>query len=223
MSRGSVVSHLTTGLLVACAVLVTAAVVKREFLAAPAAAAQPASTEPRPVDNWAELNAAGQVMGPADAPVRIIEFSDFQCPFCARYQETLRAVRAKYPDQVAVVYRHFPLDQIHPHARAAALAVECAGEQGRFEAYHDALFARQDSIGTRAWDRFAADAAVPDAEAFRRCVADGTLMARVDRDAAVAERTDISVTPSLVIDGTLVPGVVSQAELERRITEALKR
>ncbi len=221
--KGDLGSRLTTGLLVACAVLVTAAVVKREFFPALAAASQAASTAPRAVDNWAEINAAGKVLGPPDAPVRIIEFSDFQCPFCARYQETLRAVRARYPDQVAVVYRHFPLDEIHPHARAAALASECAGEQGRFEAYHDALFAWQDSIGVRAWDRFAADAAVPDAEAFRRCVADGRLMARVDRDAAVAERTRITVTPSLVIDGTLLPGVVSRAELERRIADAMSQ
>jgi protein-disulfide isomerase len=219
----NLVSHATTGVLVLCAVLVTAAVVKREFFAAPAAASQTASTAPRPVDNWAEINAAGQVLGRADAPVRIVEFSDFQCPFCAQYQQTLRAVRARYPDQVAVVYRHFPLDGIHPHARAAAVATECAGEQGRFEAYHDALFARQGSIGARSWDRFAADAAVPDTQAFGRCVAEGRLMARVDRDADVAERTGITVTPSLVIDGTLLPGVVSQAELERRIVEALRK
>lgn len=219
----SLVSNVTTGVLVACAVVVTAAVVKREFLAAPAAASQPASLAPRPVDNGEEVHAAGQVLGRADAPVRIVEFSDFQCPFCAQYQETLRAVRAKYGDRVAVVYRHFPLDEIHPHARAAALATECAGEQGRFEAYHDALFARQDSIGTRAWDRFAADAALPDPVGFRRCMDDGTLMERVDRDAAVAGRAGVTVTPSLVIDGMLLAGVLPQAELERRIEDALDR
>ena len=207
-----------TGLMVCCALVVTAAVARREFFAAPAAAAQP-DTQPRPVDNWKELAATGQRMGPAAAPVQIVEFSDFQCPFCATFSETLRKVRAKYPDRVAVLYRYYPIQEIHPYARTAALAAECAGEQGRFEPYHDRLFAQQDSIGSKAWERFAVEAGVRDVDAFARCVREERLLARVDRDAELAEKSGIRLTPSIIIDGTLIPGALSQAELEKWITD----
>ncbi|HEX6039797.1 DsbA family protein, partial [Longimicrobium sp.] len=210
-------SDVATGLLVVCALIVTAAVVRREFFVTPAAAAQP-NSEPRPVENGEEIAAAGQRMGPAGAPVQIVEFSDFQCPFCATFSRTLRQLRAKYPDRVSVLYRHAPIDQLHPHARRAALAAECAGEQGRFEPYHDRLFAQQDSIGVKPWARFAAEAGVPDAAAFDQCVRDERLMARVARDADLARKTGIDVTPTIVIDGTLIPGTLSEAELEKWIT-----
>lgn len=206
-----------TVLMVGCALVVTAAVARREFFPAPAAAAQP-DTAPRPVANGKELAAAGQRMGPATAPVQIVEFSDFQCPFCATFSETLRKVRAKYPDRLAVLYRHYPIQEIHPYARTAALAAECAGEQGRFEAYHDRLFAQQDSIGSKAWERFAAEAGVRDAGAFIRCVREERLLAKVDRDTELAEKSGIRLTPSIVIDGTLIPGALSEAELEKWIT-----
>lgn len=208
---------LATALMVCCALIVTAAVARRELFPSSAAAARP-ETQPRPVDNWSEIAAAGQRMGPAGSSVQIVEFSDFQCPFCATFAQTLRKVRAKYPDRVAVLYRHYPIDALHPHARRAGLAAECAGEQGRFEPYHDRLFAQQDSIGTKPWERFAAEAAVPDLAAFTRCVLEERLLANVTRDAELAEETGISVTPSIVIDGTLVPGALPEAELEKWIT-----
>lgn len=210
-------SDTATSLLVICALAVSAAVVRREFFPSKAAAAS-AEAAPRRVGNGAEIAAAGQRMGPADAPVRIVEFSDFQCPFCATFAETLRKLRAKYPDRVMVLYRHAPLDQIHPHARRAALASECAGEQGRFEAYHDRLFAQQDSIGTKPWERFAAEAGVRDTAAFSQCVRDERLMPNVKRDADLAQRTGIDVTPTVVIDGMVIPGNLPAAELEKWIT-----
>jgi len=206
-----------TGLMVACALVVTAAVVHREFFAG-SAAASPPDTTPRPVDNWTELASTGLRMGPADAPVTIVEFSDFECPFCATFSETLRRVRAKYPGRVTVLYRHYPIDELHPNARTAGLAAECAAVQGRFESYHDRLFAQQDSIGKKPWERFAIEAGVPDLAAFTGCVDEGRLMTNVERDAALAEATGIRLTPSLVIGGTLIPGAISEPELERWIT-----
>lgn len=208
---------LATGLMLCCALVITAAVARREFFPAPAAAAQPDMT-PRPVDNWDQLTGPGQRMGSAGAPVQIVEFSDFQCPYCATFAETLRKVRAKYPDRVAVLYRHYPIQEIHPHARTAALAAECAGQQGRFEPYHDRLFAQQDSIGSKAWERFAREAGVGDVEAFTRCVRDERLLANVDRDAKLADAAGVRLTPTIVIDGTLIPGALSEAELEKWIT-----
>jgi protein-disulfide isomerase len=209
-------SHLLTGVMVCCALVITGAVVHREFFAPPAEASQPDLT-PRPVKNWAELASAGQRMGRAGAPVTIVEFSDFQCPFCATFAATLARIRAKHAGRVAVLYRHYPIDALHPHARAAALAAECAGAQGRFEAYHDRLFAQQDSIGRKPWERFARESGVPDPDAFARCVRDARLMANVRRDAALAEANGITLTPSLIINGTLIPGAMPEAELEKWI------
>jgi len=149
-----------------------------------------------------------------------VEFSDFQCPFCARTHPVLEAARRRHPDQVAVLYRHFPLDPIHPYARRAALASECAAAQGRFAEYSAALFAQQDSIGVKPWSRFAAETGVADTAAFGRCVADARALANVERDARAGRDTDVRVTPTLVINGTLRPGAVSEAEIERLIAEA---
>ena len=218
MKPSTMMSNLATGLLVLSALTITGLLVRREFFASPPPSA--AVTELRQLDDWAGLAAAGTRMGPADAPVEIVEFSDFQCPFCAVVQETLAAVRARHPDRVAVVYRHFPLDAIHPHARGAANAAECAGEQDAFEPYHDLLFTAQDSIGRRGWDRFAEEAGVPDLDAFRRCVEEARYASRVERDAQAAAELGLDATPTLIVNGTVYSGAPDEAELERLVNRA---
>lgn len=219
MRRSDLLSNLATGILVLCAVAVTALLARREFFAAPPP--QTAVTELRQLDDWTALAEEGTRTGPADAPVQIVEFSDFQCPFCAVVQETLATIRERHPETVAVVYRHFPLDAIHPHARAAGLAVECAGEQGRFEAYHDALFAAQDSIGRKGWDRFAAESGIGDLDAFRRCVEEERYAARVSRDAEVAAELELEATPTLIVNGAVFSGAPTLDELERLVSDAV--
>lgn len=213
----NLLSNLTSGVLVLCALVVTGAVVRRELFPAPAAGPD---LRPRRVSNWAALTSAGQWLGNPNAPVRIVEFSDFQCPFCAKTHPVVEAVRRRHPGRVAVLYRHFPLDALHPYARQAAQASECAAAQGRFGEYSTALFAQQDSIGIKPWARFAAEAGVRDAAAFDRCVKDERVAARVERDARAGRETNVQVTPTLVINGTLRPGALTEAELERLVAEA---
>ena len=110
---------------------------------APAAPASAPSSPPRPVQVSADDD---PVLGMPDAPVTIVEFSDFECPFCSRfYEETLPLIKATYIEAGAakLVYRDFPIDRIHPNARVAHAAAECADEQGKFWPYHDVLFDRQ--------------------------------------------------------------------------------
>lgn len=213
----NLLSNATTVVMVVCALVVTAAVVKREFL--PRARAAAPALEPRAVEGFNQLAGTGQLMGRADAPVRIVEFSDFQCPFCASFQRTLNAVRERHPDRLAVVYRHFPLDRIHPHARTAALASECAGEQKAFESYANLLFAQQDSIGLKAWERFAREAGVGDADAFTGCMSARRRAPAVELDTRAGSGIRVEVTPSIVINGVLIPGVVSEAELEKWVLD----
>jgi protein-disulfide isomerase len=213
-------SDLLTSVLVGCALVVTVAVARREFF--PPRPEGPDMSS-RAVDNWPQLVSAGQWLGRSDAPVRIVEFSDFQCPFCARTHPVVEAVRRRHPGRVAVLYRHFPLDAIHPHARPAAVASECAAAQGRFGEFAALLFAGQDSLGVTPWSRFAARAGVADTAAFARCVRESRTMPAVDRDVRVGNATRIEVTPTLVINGLLRPGGITEPELDSLVTHAAVR
>jgi protein-disulfide isomerase len=127
--------------LVVCALLTTGLVVRREFFAPVAPQAQ---VEQKPVfiKDWRKHLAKGIRIGPERAQVQLLEFADFECPFCATMHKDLKVLRERYPTQVALTYVHFPLS-MHRFAEPAARVAECAGEQGRFEAMYDRLAARQ--------------------------------------------------------------------------------
>jgi protein-disulfide isomerase len=149
--------------------------------------------------------AVGPSIGPEDAPITIIEFSDFECPFCGRASPTVKQVLAEYEGKVRLVYRHFPLESIHPNARGAAGASACANEQGKFWEYHDVLFANSRQLSPEKFEVFATQAGL-DATAFNACVADGRFDADVDRDLADARSVGVSGTPSFFINGRMLGG-----------------
>jgi predicted DsbA family dithiol-disulfide isomerase len=203
-----------TGLLVACAVVVTVLVVRRELFS-PA----PGPERYAAVTHWREFTMAGHRSGPEDARVTIVTFSDFQCKACRMMEENLRLLQARHPDRVSVVYRHLPLAS-HPFAVGAVRAGECAAAQQRFQAYRDALYARQDSIGVTSWAAFAQAAGVPDLERFDRCTAETGPVPALDRDTAAARRLAASVTPTVLINHLRVDGALPLPELERYVSEA---
>ncbi|HEX5727256.1 MAG TPA: thioredoxin domain-containing protein, partial [Longimicrobiaceae bacterium] len=186
-----------------CAVIVTALVVRRELF--PPRPAAPPPQEVAQVSGWRAYAANGHRFGPADAPVSIVVFSDFQCPACRALVTQLRVIRAEFAGQVAVVHRHSPL-RIHPFAVEAARASECAAAQGRFEAYHDALFVDQPSIGLAPWSRFAANAAVPDLPAFERCVTTPGPVPALERDTLDAKALRVAGTPTVLVNGLRFTG-----------------
>jgi protein-disulfide isomerase len=195
--------------LAVCALIVTALVVRREYWPASARAAS-AALPPKDVrDVWPKLIGDGEALGDAAAPGTIVEFTDFQCPFCAAATSELREARRRLGPEVRVIIHHYPLTTIHPFALDAAAASECAGRQGRFEAYHDALFARQDSIGVKDWASFARTAGVADLGAFSRCVATGETRNAVQRDVLEGERLGVSGTPTFVVNGWLIRSSVT--------------
>jgi protein-disulfide isomerase len=118
------------------------------------------------------------------------------------------------------VYRHYPLER-NPHAFTAAVAAECAGEQGRFEAYHNALFAQQDSIGKRPWNEYAREAMVPDTAAFRQCLREERFADKVRSDIVAGERAGVVATPAFIFDGKMVDGTVGAAQIEKWVAEQL--
>jgi protein-disulfide isomerase len=210
-------ANAATGVLVACALLVTGLVVRRELFArGPERVAAAPGAEY--VQGWRRYAEQGHAMGAAEAPVTIVEFSDFQCPACGRFAASLREFRARHPDAVRLVYRHHPLPS-HPHAVPAARASECAAAQGRFEAYHDALFADQAGLGTVPWREFARRAGVPDLDAFDGCAAGAEPLAVLRRDSAAAAQLGVSATPTLLVNGRRITGAPPVEMLEALVRE----
>lgn len=159
-------------------------------------------------------------MGPANAPVTLVVFSDFQCPFCAVLMRRLQVLRGEYPKEVAIVYRHFPLAD-HEYAIAAARASECAADQGRFESFENTVFSARDSIGLVPWERFAATAGVPDVAAFRDCAASAGPLPALARDTVDARQLEVTGTPTLLINSTLLQGAQPLDTLRAYVTRAV--
>jgi protein-disulfide isomerase len=214
--------NVALGILTLCVIVITAAVVRREFFPPAAVAAAGRPVLPSHVADWRRYAEVGTVLGPASARLTVTEFSDFQCPACRQFAGELRSLRERYPGQIRVVYRHFPLTGLHLHAFAAALAAECAADQGRFEAFHDRVFRAQDSLGMGlSLSRIAADAQVADTAAFGRCLRDSVHVARVRADMDAGNRLGIQGTPTILFNDILVTGSPSEARLDSLTKTAL--
>jgi protein-disulfide isomerase len=162
----------------------------------------------------------GPSKGPADARITIVEFSDFQCPYCQRAMGTLEQVLAKYPADVRVVYRHLPLDRIHPNARPAAEASACADEQGRFWEYHDKLFQNNRALAREDLVRYAGEVGL-DAARFQACVDERRFKDKVEADLQAAREVGITGTPAFVVNGTLLSGAQPPEEFYEVIDAVL--
>lgn len=157
--------------------------------------------------------------GPADAPVVIVEFSDYACPYCKRAQDTMRQVREAYGDKVRLEYRHFPLSGF---TRKAAEASLCAGDQGRFWELHARLFAHQGELNLEAI-RSAAQAVELDMEAFTSCLDGGEKASQIARDRAVAQSLGVSGTPAFFVNGRNLSGAQPFAAFKEIIDDELRR
>lgn len=197
-------SNLFTAVLTVCALVVTGAVVRREFFSPPASETFP---HPRVLDDWKELDHSGNLLGSVSAPVRIVEFADYECPFCRALNVTLDQLKERYPGRIAVVYRQYPLP-IHPYALSAAIAAECAAVQHQFAPYHALLFQLQDSLGVVKYDTIASRAGVSDISAFDSCLKDPSIALTVSRDADAAKRIGVKGTPAMVVRNQLLGGAL---------------
>jgi len=190
-------------LLSLAAVTVGVVLVHREFFGTPVSAtAAPAS--PTYVATWREIPPAGLVFGPQEAKVTVIEFGDLECPFCARFNKAVRAVRRSHPSDVSLVFVHMPLS-IHRFARPAARAVECASRVGRAEALLDLLFEKQDSIGLKSWSDFAVASGVSDVDRFGRCVSEKAPVSRIEAGVALGQKLGVQATPTVIVNGWRYP------------------
>lgn len=161
-------------------------------------------------------------LGTAIAPVTLIEFSDFECPFCARVMPTLKRVHEVYGDRVRIVWKDFPLTSIHPRAFTAAAAGQCAQEQGKFWEYHDRLFANQQALQPDALKQHAVATGL-DAAKFNDCLDTAKHGVRVQEQIGVGTNLGIRSTPAVFINGRLVSGAHPFEVFAGIIDEELER
>jgi protein-disulfide isomerase len=169
-----------------------------------------------------QVDAAGPQRGSPQAPVTIVEFSDFQCPYCGRFTPVLAQVMTAYPTQVRLVYRYLPLSTLHPDAEKAAEAAVCANNQGKFWEMHDTLFAEQNGLGVAALKEKAKRLGL-DFEQFNACLDNDQGSPPVAADAKAAEMLGLESTPASFVNGRFVNGAVSFEELSAMIDDELRR
>jgi protein-disulfide isomerase len=161
-----------------------------------------------------------RVKGNADAPVTIVEFADFQCPFCGKVQPALKHVLAKYNGKVKLAYRDFPLSQIHSHAEVAAEASRCALAQGKYWEMHDAMFADQSKLADIDLIKTAADLGM-NRGSFESCVKSGEYKAAVQQDLQSGTGAGVNATPTFFINGELLNGAQSEVDFTEIIDRQL--
>jgi protein-disulfide isomerase len=143
-------------------------------------------------------------LGPADAWVTVVEFGDFQCPYCARAAPTVHQLAETWPDDVRIVFKHLPLSQ-HARALPAAVAAACADEQGRFWDMYDALYADQSKLSDANFAQTAQGLGL-DVDRWTACLSAGPAGQRVQADADLAEQIAVPATPCFYVNGRLVRG-----------------
>ncbi len=164
------------------------------------------------------------VLGDADAPVTIFEFSDYQCPFCARFwSDTLPQITQQYiaTGKVKIVFKDFPLDQIHPYATPAAHAARCAGEQGKYWEFHDKIFANQQLLSASPYQTWAGELGL-DTAAFSQCVSSNKYLGAIRNDLQEGSGAGIQGTPGFIVNGQLVSGAQPFSVFQQIIEASLK-
>jgi protein-disulfide isomerase len=159
--------------------------------------------------------------GAAKAPVTIVEFSDFLCPFCKRAQATLAAIETRYGDQVRFVFRDYPIEELHPGATKAAEAARCANEQDKFWPYHDIIFQKVPRTPEEL-KLYAAEVGL-DVTKFDACLTSGTHAAAVQKDIQEGARLGIDGTPAFFINGRVVKGAQPVEAFAQIIDDELSR
>jgi protein-disulfide isomerase len=205
-------ADIATVIVAGCAVVVTALVIARHQ--APAAVAGDGNPVLKVLEEWEHFAHGGHRVGPSNAAITIVEFGDYVCPLCRDAVPHLEAMLRAYPEDVALVYRHLPLNEV---SFAAARAAECAADQGRFWEYHDLLF------GGSAWQygdtrehllAIAAAARLPDISAFVSCIASDDPVATIATDQTIASDARIAGTPTFLVNGQMMRGVLDSIRFD---------
>lgn len=200
--------------------------------AGPKAGVTPSPTAQQPMEQptvlgeeqIAKLSATGHTMGKENAKITMIEFSDFQCPYCARYvTETFPQIEREYIEtgKVLYIFHHYPLP-FHQYAQKAAEAAECAGEQGKFWEMHDKLFADQEKLTEADLKTYAANLGLNTSQ-FNTCLSSGQFQDEVQADMELGQSMGVNGTPSFFVNGKFVSGAQPFASFKQIIDAELNQ
>ena len=170
-----------------------------------------------------EVAASGPSRGPENAPVTIVEFSDFQCPYCGREYPVVERVMKEYDGKVRLVFRHFPLE-FHPFAQKAAEAGACAADQGgeKFWKLHDRMFTNQQKLAVDDLKGYAKELGL-DSSRFEKCLDSGEKRALVEADEKAGQEAGVSGTPAFFVNGVFINGAVPYEQFKDAVDRELKR
>ncbi len=190
--------------------------------AVPSAPSAAGADAPAPVVDMEQLVDDDPVLGSADAPVTIVEFSDFQCPFCGRFvQQTMPQIKSQYIDtgKVKLVFRDFPLP-FHPLAEPGAIATSCAGKQGKYFEMHDKIFANQEALSEASLKQWAQELGL-NLATWDKCRADPTIKQEIQKDMQDGSAAGVQGTPSFFISGHIISGAQPFSVFQQAIEQAL--
>lgn len=174
-------------------------------------------------NNYNIITGQDHIRGNIEAPVTIIEYSDFECPFCGRFHQTMQQILADYPDNVRWAYKHFPLDQLHAQARPAAEASECIWEQkgsDGFWQFADSLFENQSRLGEELYKELAGNLGL-NMDQFNDCVSSRKYKDKVEADYQDGIKAGVRGTPGNFVNGQSIPGAVPYSTLKEAVDQAL--
>jgi protein-disulfide isomerase len=216
MKVKKILYNIVTGLLVLCASIVAILIFQREF------SQTTQSPSPLYIDNWESLEVLTKRQGSKEAPVQIIEFFDYQCPYCKAVEPSVQYILEKFPEEVSLRYAHYPLNS-HSYAYEAALAAECAAIQNRFQSYHQLLFAHQEELNKINYESLAVSAKVENTKDFSKCLENRATFLIIENGMALASELDIDAIPTFLINGKLISGALSKFNFENIVKEELTK
>jgi len=158
---------------------------------------------PTHLDLAVPVNANDHMLGPEHAPVTVVEYADFECPNCKQAAPAVQLLMQRFPERLRFVYRHFPLEALHPHALQAAEAAECAGEQGQFWPMHELLFANQQHLTPKNLHDYAERLGL-DMARFDNGLRDQVYLQRIREHIDGGRRSHLKSTPGFFVNGTIV-------------------
>lgn len=217
MTRKSIWEHVSTAVLVASAAAIAGTAVSRELRSrAPGPQRSVAAVR----SDWKSFASSGRLtVGPDDAAVTVVVFSDYTCRFCKELDQLLQSSQAKFGKSLRIQYRHYPRESI-PGARLAALALECAAGIDRGWTMHRALFVAQDSLGALSSRAIADMTGSQDTDAIERCLSDERTAAGLAADVDAGKRLGVRVTPTMLVNERVIAGAPTAAALDELLRQA---
>lgn len=170
---------------------------------------------------WDILLKGGHTIGSKNAPVTLVEFSDFQCPYCGMFEKVLEKYRHEHPGQIRLIMYNYPLRQ-HPQALTAAEAAECVAKMGNYARFHNLLFKNQRIFPSQPFDSLARLSGVKDIAALHGCMTDSSTIMAIKHQIDLGNDVDLYQTPTIIINRAYYSGALSYKELEDAVQLALK-